>query len=1407
MRILHFSDVHLDARDLDATRKLIKKMIKRLKTDYGENSAFDLVVFSGDMILSGGRDKDNLLFAVNDGFNGFKEVVIDPICAALSLPIERFIVAIGNHDVDWAQASKDIQTEIKDLKTNDKIRSFYVKHIEPNHAPWISDYNAFRDALYATSPNYESHGAYANMIIPIKGKNVGISILNSAWGSLPSEKIVLLEQDQMADSIDDLDDASCDYRICVMHNPVQCFNDDEQPTIHKSLLNHYDVCFTGHTHLQGDYGITKEHHRCYLSTAPKMRTLEDDLICHDARYKDGFVVFEDTAEHYAVTTYAYADTREFVLSEKSETPKGSARNLKSISALFDLESELRVNKYTFLTNDAYNKIIAELRGDEYQYIRLSALSGFGKTRLLYQSFINDKNVLVPMGSHAYYCDTYPNNRIVLNEIKSVVENNPTKQGLIILDNCDWSLISQVINYMSGTDTQMRLIGVDNNPYEGSEMPLCHSILIRPDIIKDQVDAYIDKQLPLPQYYELKEDVKTLADGYPCMAYSLIETCLREGSVSISSIDNLVKRMLRDGDSEVSDDYQIVLQAMALFQPMPTQKGNKDAYSYIVNSRYITHLESTDEMFRRDKFRRVIRKYSPMLIEPSADWLRVRPYPLAIRLIQEWFEVMSDESLLEKLAQEIKQQPDHVSKLLTNSICKRIEGMQDSIPAQSLVEKLTKPGEGSFCSEKVVCSEMGSRLFLAMATVNPEKVAKSLRYLFQNKETEWLRENVKDNVRRNLVWALNKLCFAKESYADAVLVMAQFAMAENETWSNNSKSGISQLFPVQLPDTEVNLDVRFGTLVQLWDMGYRELALQSINVAFKNGNFVRMGGAEKFGWRHRDSYFPKTYGEIFRYWTKCKDLLLTWYQQDKSILPEVCKIAENHVRDWRDYGLMKAYLFPLIDALAPDMEWKWKKMYELLCQVVRFRKKEFTEESMAVVRGYIDKLAPTLFADTLLYTSRKVFDSDEDYRTAGHRLMEPLAARFIEEEIYKNPAEVRALVAMEHGEGFFMEELKARLSDSQLQQLLDTIWIVVEEQKNEFVSPIVNGILIHFREKESVQQFITKLWKCDYPTAYVRALAAIEDESMHSYMHLLELNHDGKLPYSQIEVYMGALWGLANEQMQIILPSLMENFPDEKESILDFVMRHRYWTEALGDYMHTCVRQLLLTCRWTNDYGFGNRDRITLIESYLQKYKEKDVDFGVQVNKRLIEILGGSSSHDDGFSELYAELLQEPYQSAIWEDFTDAVSHNFAFFYHVQFEIGSGFDFGAGPLFQYVSDERLKAWCKKDPENVPPRLANMAPVFNYGENGVKTDLSDFLKWIIEEYGEREDVLSCISSNMGTMSWEGSTIPLLRDMIQYLQPYTLHRYPTVRQWAQDRIALTQKDIEREQSEEDYMRMHYN
>lgn len=68
----------------------------------------------------------------------------------------------------------------------------------------------------------------------------------------------------------------------------------------------------------------------------------------------------------------------------------------------------------------------------------------------------------------------------------------------------------------------------------------------------------------------------------------------------------------------------------------------------------------------------------------------------------------------------------------------------------------------FFDEENLRSGLGSKLFLAMSTVNPAAIAANLRRVLGHKDIAWLRENFDGDGRRNVVWALERLCFAHVS---------------------------------------------------------------------------------------------------------------------------------------------------------------------------------------------------------------------------------------------------------------------------------------------------------------------------------------------------------------------------------------------------------------------------------------------------------------------------------------------------------------------------------------------------------------------------------------------------------------------------------------------------------------------
>lgn len=235
------------------------------------------------------------------------------------------------------------------------------------------------------------------------------------------------------------------------------------------------------------------------------------------------------------------------------------------------------------------------------------------------------------------------------------------------------------------------------------------------------------------------------------------------------------------DAGAEKEQEIAMEALSLCQPTPYTGNHHEAFRYLISSNIFTRLYGKTYDERCDICNRLVKKYKGTLIEVQGDWLMVRPFPLAVYLTKKWFDYCDTERF-GKLLEDIKKRPENIQILLSDGFCRHIEQMHGNKSAFELVAKLVEKDENApFSHEEVLCSGLGSKFFLSLASVNPAAVASCINHLVYSKDIDWLVEHLDGNARMNIVWALEKMCFARESFRDAILALARLAVAENETF--------------------------------------------------------------------------------------------------------------------------------------------------------------------------------------------------------------------------------------------------------------------------------------------------------------------------------------------------------------------------------------------------------------------------------------------------------------------------------------------------------------------------------------------------------------------------------------------------------------------------------------------------
>ena len=1401
MRILHFSDFHLNGPNkIELSKRNFKNFLESVKVIHSEKP-IDLIIFSGDMIDKAGKEYESMKVA----FDTFKTEVIDKLLSELGLPRSRFAFVSGNHDIDRENLSED---DNKELNTDEALADFMEDQYLHCTIKRTNAFKQFQQSFYKDCPEYHHSPFQSTLTLDIDNHLIGVNCLDTSWRchSDYDQGHILMGRKQFIYAEDYIKDS--DLKIAVAHHDYSWMVQFEQEDIGKLLSDSYKIYLCGHNH--GFNGYAREYasgRSIPFVTAPGL--LYSNTNATDPQYRNGFIIIDYNFVAQSLDVYRFIQERDDKFHKdmsynenkgvwhKDMFPYHSIMPIRNF--LEEFKKEVRSG---WITADVLEDIKSKIQSPDSNALQLIALSGLGKTRLVYEAFNDEKP-----REDVFYCDY----EAALNtELLEFLEEHRGSKGILVVDNCPYEELGRIISKSIGAGSSFKIIGLTNRYYNQKTLDNCKQIAITPDQLKDAVNQYVDSKIPEQNNLTEIRDIKKMSEGFPAMAIRLVNAFLENGKYDMHSLDSLLPKIL-NLDSDVQPDEITVLSSLSLFQPVPV--GNKNAFDFIVNNACITSLPGYSPIDKRKLFNRVIKHFDKSIIENTGTWLNVRPFPLAVMLASKWFEDI-DTEMAELLVREIEAYKDDspaTYNVLKEGICERIKYMQDSPAAMDLFDQLTKI---PFRSEKVVCSDMGSRLFLAMSSVNPVAVASCLFSLFRDKNTEWLRENVADDARRNLMWALEKLCFDGSSYDDAVKVMAKFALAENERFANNATGQLKQLFHIYLSGTQATLEERFKTIKYFKELGeeYKQLTIDVINSAFRNGDFVRSGGAEKFGTEVKEENYPS--GEqVFNYWEDCRDLLLNWLDEDSSISELADEIVEEHCIRWCRDGLIDL-MSELVEKIARIKHNSWPKLYESLIRNIGYFKKKMSPQAAELVDKWTVMLKPQDFVTKLVM---KRYQGDIDYHKSHEEIKKQLDDKFsdlldefFEQGLYDNYNVIHDLcVSQEFFDNYFCISIHKRASAYQSNELFAQLLETVKEENGENLRSFFYGICSAYRDDVVLFEFTSDVLTLGFRDLHVRILASCEDDKMTSFIQLQKEFIAEEQSPDYIDIYLRYIGFCTNEMMKQIVETVSDIFPDKTRQLLDFVQRFKFLPDIKEDAdLLPLFKKLILAYPIEPTHGNDNFEYSRFASELLTK--DHDEVFAKGMCDKLIESMNQDYLHGN-FEGLWSVLLEQ-YTDVVWDDFSKAlVSDEYVrFMLQVKHEIGSGSGFGAGPMFK-VGDDLIKKFCIDYPNKAPLIVANLCPVLDFEKHedgSVTTErFSDIALWLFDEYGDNEDVLNEFHANLGSFSWTGSTVPYHERNIVCFKHLLSHPKQNVREWAKRCIKYEEDNMKAEIDREDYMRMHYS
>ncbi|MHC4154315.1 MAG: hypothetical protein ACYST6_05270 [Planctomycetota bacterium] len=510
-------------------------------------------------------------------------------------------------------------------------------------------------------------------------------------------------------------------------------------------------------------------------------------------------------------------------------------------------------------------------------VRITGLSGLGKTRLALEAFRTETESAAIRGgilrARVAYLDAGLGDGDIVRFLSQMGKMGAG--GIVVVDDCEPLLhrkLQQELGYQS--NRKISLITLDFEPEERNASYQC--IQLKQSDCQGVVRGIIKEQFPKLGDATVSR-IEEFAQGFAGIAVLMVKD-VQEGVPEIGRISDaeIVKRLLwgREG----RDDQAIaVITACSLFERIE--------FSDDECTGEIGFLGREIAKIHEDKFSEVCQRYLRRgILQRRGRFISVSPIPLAITLAAEWWERkptkeilklignLGGEGLLERFAEQAKKL--HFVK-----------------NARIVVEKLCG-GEGPFGDPGVLLTEEGSRLFRALVEVNPQATTEVVWRILDKRSREELLE-IKGHVRRNLVWALENLCWWNDTFGRGARLMLGFAAAENETWGNNATSLFLQLFHVYLAGTEANLKDRLELIREALKSEVkqeRELAIRALGSALETDFFSRRGGVESQGCRVPGRDYEPGGQELCDYRKVCIELL----KEEIISGGEFCEIAAQRL---------------------------------------------------------------------------------------------------------------------------------------------------------------------------------------------------------------------------------------------------------------------------------------------------------------------------------------------------------------------------------------------------------------------------------------------------------------------------------------------------------------------------------
>lgn len=1080
-----------------------------------------------------------------------------------------------------------------------------------------------------------------------------------------------------------------------------------------------------------------------------------------------------------VSDFSYRVLEEFLNSSRT-IDKYS--NKASLSYDVWLRHDSRKHNSDYVTDekrdDARRSLAEGLSGNK-RLVRVSGLSGLGKSRLVLEYIsssdeINESNILIFNG--VSYSE----------DIKACIAAALADKavGLLVIDHCPVKLHNYISRDMDAMPSELRVVtlGFHHDTVESSYHVELEAMST------DSIREMISRILPDFGSRDV-ERITTFVEGYPLLALLIAERYRDDGVLQGQVSDQDFVDRLVNIDGPLSIEKQNILKLCSLFDVFGIQASRSD------DAKFLYEMAEA----KRGDFDQLITSFSDrQIINQVGDFGRVVPKPLAVFLAMQWWGESLDDSKKKLLL-------DMPDSLIT-SFCNQVKYLDSSIKVIDFVEGVCSRFS-PFGQAELLLSNRGSRLFRGLVEVNPKATSSALYRIFQEISDDQIADISRD-ARRELVWALEMLCWHKSYFEKSAWCLLKLACFENESYSNNSTGQFAQLFRWQNSGTEADFHQRLLVLNRALKLSSQDsdlVVIEAIKQAVMTYGGSRILGAEQQGTKpEMREWIPEKWQQVFDYWEQMFQILLKL--SNKTYATDLAKDTIGHViRGMVSTGTIH-FLDHAIRAIVESHGKYWPAAAESIIHALEYDSEKMPEEVKTALLGWQELLAPdknNLEEQLTLI----VLDPSREYEHDDKGELIDMAAQ--DAIGFANCLEsVEELVPLfdfiltfqqQKQSWVFGREIFKKMDpdsfDHFFSRLLGSL-IKSEKSRFEFVAGCLTGL--HERDANFWGDIVDSFLHQDklkpfYPDAIRSGRFGID-----RLMVVVDLIREGHL-LSQNAAYFtyGRVTHHLSEKEFIEFCSELSEVDEPGVwvalNILNMYMHGR------KDYDYELLKplheKLLLSVSFAKEHKTRYHDGYHWSRSVEKLLKNGDRPFAVRLVDYLLDQV---ANNEIDFSDLWDNFHPALYgafelcASDIWPSFSQNILElsESGPIYRLTDLLGSGKESRrkTNSIFTLVDEELVVNWCAE--EKALLMVVRSLKLLDRSEDQFVPNR--LLLRLIEKYSDNQYLSSEIRANYHSRSWTGSLVPYLEADKEALLPLTENKSIAVRQWAEEFISMLDHEV---------------